>query len=104
MDTKHTPLPWTTDGRTLVQEVDGTSYWSGQPYIADCLISQSMREPGNTKANADFICRAVNNHYELLEACKVALAGFNTASNTVWAKSYKKTLREAIARAEGTQQ
>ena len=22
------------------------------------------------KANAEFICRAVNNHYQLLEACK----------------------------------
>ena len=103
MDTKHTPLPWTTDGRTLVQEVDGKSYWSGQPYIADCLISQSMREPGNTKANADFICRAVNNHYELLEACKAALQAMRTIEKDCH-DSAREQLKVTIARAEGTQQ
>ena len=110
MDTKHTPLPWTYQ---FEQGNDWGLITAGKsgPIIAN-VNSESCPDIQSApcfrvmpkEANAAFICHAVNNHYELLEACKVALAGFNTASNTVWAKSYKKTLREAIARAEGTQQ
>lgn len=63
---EHTPTPWVTDGRMIIQEVEGRSFWPGQPYIADCLVSQCARPAGSTAANAQFIVRAVNSHTELL--------------------------------------
>ena len=99
MDTKHTPLQWEASKHGTPDYAPQFGIYAHGKPNDHCIVTGD-----NAQADAAFICRAVNNHYELLEACKVALAGFNTASNTVWAKSYKKTLREAIARAEGTQQ
>lgn len=66
---KHTPGPWATDGRFIVQEVEGRSFWPGQPFIADCAISGSYKPDGTTAANARLIAAAP----DLLEACKRAL-------------------------------
>jgi hypothetical protein len=58
MNATYTPGPWATDGRWIVQEVEGKSFWSGQPFIADCLPSQSIRGNDNTQANAKLIAAA----------------------------------------------
>lgn len=73
-ETKATPPPWATDGRMIVQEVEGRSFWSGQPYIADCHVSASIREPGSTAANAELIVRAVNCHAELVNALRLVVS------------------------------
>lgn len=64
--TTFTSGPWTTDGRFIVQNLDGRSFAPGQPFIADCLISEFWRR--NTAANAQLISVAP----ELLEACEFA--------------------------------
>lgn len=76
---KHTPTPWATDGRMIVQDAEGRKFFSGQPYIADCLVSAHYREDGSTGANARFIVRAVNSHEALLAALKDAAEVLRTA-------------------------
>jgi len=56
MKPSHTQLPWKANGN----EVCG---------IADCCFNRDKED----RANAELIVKAVNNHYKLLEACKVAL-------------------------------
>jgi hypothetical protein len=86
MDTKHTPLPW------VIHERTGRFH----------LTSQDNAE---SKANAEFICRAVNNHYELLEACKAAVIYLKSTPNLDEpGQMLSMSIKSAIARAEGTQQ
>lgn len=61
---EHTPIPWITDGRFI----SASDFRPGTGFIADTEISSSLRKPGESKANAEFICRAVNTHDKLLKA------------------------------------
>lgn len=65
--TSHTPLPWATllsDSRPpkIVQ------VGSKQGFVAQMGFCEGDRDK-----NAEFIVRACNNHYELLDACQQAL-------------------------------
>ena len=51
-----------TDGRFIVEEIEGRSFWPGQPFIADCGISASHRLPEATKAYAEELVRRWNAH------------------------------------------
>jgi len=69
----------------------------------------------NYPANAEFICRACNSHYDLLEALKNAATSLNTISTLAgrdeylseimqirqYANSREQVARAAIAKAEG---
>ena len=120
MDTKHTPLPWTYQ---FEQGNDWGLITAGKsgPIIAN-VNSESCPDIQSApcfrvmpkEANAAFICHAVNNHYELLEACKVAedcirkIPAFGDSIGTEISKAqlgvaYNR-LTTAIAHAEGTQQ
>lgn len=63
----HTPLPWKASD-------SGTGIWSaGEPLgknkiIAICSSDAVSRPKDENTANAAFILRACNSHYELLEA------------------------------------
>lgn len=96
---KHTPGPWSfnpkyksvIDQTNTVLQVSGFSIPCG--YVPDEHIGY---------ANAKFIVRACNAHYDLLAACKQALASAvphpveHPTMTAAWA-----VLREAIAKAEG---
>lgn len=65
--TKHGPLPWrletSWDGFTIVDkigEIDGIIGQAGN-YDVPCI----------QKDNAEFIVKACNSHYDLLEVCKL---------------------------------
>ena len=61
---KHTPLPWIVDVNDIRCNPDEQDYGT---FIAEM---QSSRSIGETKANAEFIVRAVNCHYDLVEAVR----------------------------------
>lgn len=56
---KHTELPWRDDGAEIVgvKQQDIIAY-----------IAEGFDAIGESEANAAFIVKAVNNHYQLLEA------------------------------------
>jgi len=85
MTQPHTPLPWTIEYE-----------WSQS--TGDCYTIDQQRLPQETEANAAFICRAVNSHYELLAALKsVADSGeFSCFNDKLW-----NQVNTAIAKAEG---
>lgn len=63
---KNTPTPWSYDEDE--QEIHAHDFIdsAGDP----AHICEMLRTPEKAKANAEFICRAVNTHDELLEAAK----------------------------------
>lgn len=88
METKHTPLPW----HIKDQNVGGDKYH---------YIQQKGKFIGfvmgiTDKADAEFIVRACNSHYELLEAAKAALGDGSDLRPHVLEK-----LKKAISKAEG---
>lgn len=95
---KHTPGPWMTDGRFVAQ-----SFRSGQPYIADCIISQSSRSIENTTANARLIAAAPC-LLEALRECQVALhksQRYGPAEHQANVLCALESAQEAIQKAEG---
>ena len=83
---KHTPLPWYFGLNAVGKESS-----SGEP---DKLIA--LCEGENELGDAQFIVRACNAHYELLEACKALQ--MEAASRNCGLK----IADDAIAKAEGT--
>lgn len=73
MKSKHSPGPWSTNGRFVVQSPEYDKAQPGCPYIADCLVSQSARPEGTTDANAKLIAAAP----DLLAALEMAEATIN---------------------------
>lgn len=64
MEAKHAPTPWVNIGGYITEPVDGETigeviYWSGRE--------------NEQKANADFIVRVCNAHYQLVAALDQAL-------------------------------
>lgn len=71
---KHTPLPWQLDqyddeNIIYVEGDEGDSFPSCYQEIA----KNDDWEDGENRANAEFIVRACNNHYDLIEALEEAL-------------------------------
>lgn len=94
MNAKHTPGPWHYLGGRFVAA--GTN--PGCPFVADCMVSESIRATGTTEANAKLIAAAP----ELLEACKIMLVQFKRYRTGHGAAAYHaiNILEEAIAKAE----
>ena len=69
---KHTDLPWKVGYITAENEIDfevgvetvEDNYWIG---------STGLEEEPTGEANAEFICRACNSHYALLEALRLVM-------------------------------
>jgi hypothetical protein len=75
-ETKHSSVPWQARG-TLVSTPPkspnmGDNYGITFRRVAVCEPSYYMSD-AECEANAEFIVRAVNSHYQLLEACKSLL-------------------------------
>ena len=94
---KHTPLPWHTDDTGL----EPTSWINIYPKNEECLPLCSVRHYSKElKANAKFIVKACNSHYELLEALKHASHAIKNAKNYNMLV-LAKYLDGAIKKAEG---
>ena len=94
---KHTPLPWKTKyvqvadkWEILGANKNGTEKWIG------VMIWGS--EPEDI-ANNEFIIRACNSHYELLDSLKFAKSVIQ--SGECWTETCEKMIDKIIARAEG---
>lgn len=92
MTEKHIPLPWFVDeGYT-----DGVSIRGANGiFVADCYncghdVGQPTAEEG--RANARLAVRAVNSHYEMLEALETAARFIKTARH-YFPKSIKNSNR-----------
>ena len=88
---KHSELPWKIQkaGESILivneDEVVATTHYN------NCIAPQSAM------SNAEFILRACNNFYPLLEACQKALEEYETNDYT---HSTRKELEQAIKAAE----
>ena len=102
---KHTPLPW-----KLWPAAKGDDGGSGRPMITDesgaagvAQFIQRIREydrlyPKEAAANAEFVVRACNAHYDLLAACKAMV---RTGKAPADIDAAYDLMRAAIAKAEG---
>ena len=72
-EVKHTPLPWDRDGFNLSSVI---ALDSGRRYfrICSCSFDKSIKDTSlqieDELANAAFIVKCVNSHYELVEALR----------------------------------
>lgn len=93
MEIKHTPTPWSDDGKRIKGPNGET--------VADCRLT-------NGKNDRPFIVRACNAHEELVAAAKDCLQDLSSmelvgASAHAGAVHRAKRLREIIAKAEAQQ-
>ncbi len=94
----HTPLPWKPSD-------SGTGIWSaGEPLgknkiICICSCDAVSRPKDENKANAAFITRACNSHYELLEALEAVLEDTQNGELLTYGQLWMA--RAAIAKARG---
>ena len=105
-ETKHTPGPWAAVRNATYWEFGNYNHNHGQ--IGDCCVSNwlydeegnpiSQEEAGKiAEANAEFIVRACNAHYELLEALEGLINGIGAGISS---EAYKKA-DAAINKAKG---
>ena len=87
---KHTSLPWINIGYRI--DVDIADGLSGICEMSDWMGKEKM------EANAEFIVRSANSHYELLEACKIAFEMLQFEDDARVSK-----IVQAIAKAETNQ-
>ena len=64
-ETKHSPLPWTVDAMGNIWSDVKVAIPAAGKDQAECYRDHKA---GETEANADFIVRACNSHYELVRA------------------------------------
>lgn len=95
---KHTPLPWKVYyAKNNGQLVLGTGEENGQ--AIQNHNGSFWRDDAEAKANCEFVVKACNAHYELLEALELAdaaLSGSNMNMNVV-----QKKVKAALAKARG---
>lgn len=94
----HSPLPW----RIYPGHLDSIYSQDGEVLIVErgsdfnCLEGESTPDNDEARANAAFIVRACNAHYQMLEALKTAQAALDFADFP----ETLKAVRAAIAAAE----
>lgn len=102
---KHTSLPWELqqaddNWRASINQADDSSFSGVVTFIEN--TSDNEYDP-QLRIDAEFIVRAVNTHYYLLEAAKAMLAAFDLpdilTDNLADTSAIKKT-RLAIIKAE----
>lgn len=94
----HTPLPWKLSDRGIGIFSDNEPLGNNR-IIAICTCDAVSRPRDENKANAEFIRRACNSHYELLEALEAVLEDTQNGQLLTHGKLWKA--RAAIARARG---
>ena len=71
----HTPLPWEVEKGHVQRDSNGIRYWQvtdGQDAIACNQFCYAGYDPAVNAANAAFIVRACNSHYQLVSALESA--------------------------------
>ena len=96
---KHTPLPWLADNGD--SEVWGIFDDNGAElaYLIKLPSIEPSKEFDESKANAEFIVRACNCHYDLLDSLKFAKSVIQ--SGECWTETCEKMIDKIIAKAEG---
>ncbi len=105
---KHTPTPWyiSTVSTGLIRTEDNSEVidykikhsLSDYESVQIGQIGYVFLDNETSKANAEFIVRAVNTHNELLEACKLALEFMESVNNGLSYRALK--IKKAIEQAE----
>ena len=99
---KHTRLPWETEGNP---SDDPDPRWLIVSMTAETILAVTCG--GNDQANAEFIVRACNSHEDLLKACEKSwkllqeVARMNIQPFPTMAVDLNNELRELIAKATG---
>lgn len=94
-DKKHTPLPY-----RVYQEKEGEPVWvTSDEGRKDICVSPDFSSDDSDKANAEFIVRACNSHYELLTIAREFLCERNTRQDAHFARTGKQkpSLKAEIA-------
>ena len=68
MTSKHTPLPWHLSGLEIKARIK-TDYGEKSLFVAS-VIKHGYKPTREEYESAEFIVRACNSHYDLLEACE----------------------------------
>ena len=111
MKNKHTPLPWKVEPiyNNKTGEIQYYIKDINQDTIADLYFTRSIDGETkffphpNSEANAAFIVRACNSHYELLEALKDLTDAIKDGMGKSAINLRVSLAEEAIARAEAGQ-
>lgn len=112
---KHTPLPWNRPpaiddetGEALPYpglEIRGPEYvqpgYENHGYVSDVVCVLGFSGHHNHQANAEFITRACNSHYELLSALRDLVQADTEQSDVGLQILAIEKARAAIAKAEG---
>ncbi len=105
MKTQHTPTPWIVDERVgvtiLAQKHINAIGLSWKPEVASCHLGIGL-EWNEQEANAEFICRAVNAHDDLVAALEDLIAARSDLSYSAdkIASAYDFAAK-ALAKAKG---
>ena len=91
---KHSPLPFWIDDDHFIASGKNDEYLT----VADPHASNDI-DPCEIEANAEFIVRACNNHYNLIEACDLVVEILTEEGEDVWAYEIGQ-LKTAIEKAE----
>ena len=107
---KHTKLPW-TDPR-IYKNPKGEIYrvvvYGGDPLLSVHSQRTDWKNQLGATANAEFIVRACNSHYDLIEVCQTLVDSWNNAERHFRAShgdvvdSAVGMAREMIAKVENT--
>lgn len=103
-EVKHTPRPWKlgkNDGNIVQHIYDADGTWIAYTRSPDAMPCEV------TTANADFIVRACNSHYELVEALALAADRLELSAKRLGGSYEKETemyvleARASVAKAKG---
>lgn len=105
MKTKHTALPWTVEENESTFAVK--AYDDEIAQVGKTMRTATIIKHKTSKANAEFITRACNSHYELLEIANGLINwGKGNFSDATLEQAYLVGLavnaQEAIKKAEAT--
>lgn len=95
-----TPLPWAAEGPDMFGDYN---IIGPDEALAVAAVVSNMRDPAIVAANAAFIVRACNIHYDLLEALEALRAEVEDhTKRSGWAgRGAREIADNAIARARG---
>lgn len=109
---KHTPLPWAIispkEHEPVIAQLESDDERSCDGVRQVCEVAQGRYELldyDEIKANAEFIVRACNSHYELVETLKIAEGAIDwirdRVTNEGGLPAIHKHIKKALAKATG---
>ena len=95
---KHTPGPWVAQA---IKGHNNTLVYKRIVANGEPIAFAGVYKGHNAEANAEFIVRACNSHYDLLESCKLASDFITHLPEYIEATHSVTVINLAIAKAEG---